>query len=175
MRQQCFPGSWASGLVLAGLLFAGCAYEAAVQRLSLPEQSQFYTYSKQMTPSQQKAYLSRSTPQEREAYLREIGLAQRFQSLDPADREAVLSGLPRQGMSAEALRFLWGDPYTTSGDARRYAHWHYLGSSAELGLKGNRYSSDNNQVDVYLVANRVVGWVDEVPSGRDGGSDRERN
>ena len=28
-------------------------------------------------------------------------------------------------MSAEALMFLWGEPYYTAGDANRYAHWFY--------------------------------------------------
>jgi hypothetical protein len=45
---------------------------------------------------------------ERTAYLREIGLAQRFQALDPLDCRAVLSDMLRGGMSAEALVFLWG-------------------------------------------------------------------
>ena len=49
--------------------------------------------------------------------------------LDPLDREAVKSGWPRVGMSADALRFVWGDPAYTQGDARRSAHWHYVGSS----------------------------------------------
>ena len=67
-------------------------------------------------------------------------------------------------MSAEALRFLWGNPYYTAGEASRYAHWFYLGSSFALAEYGNQYSNFSNRVDVYLVDGHVVGWVDYVPS-----------
>jgi hypothetical protein len=69
-------------------------------------------------------------------------------------------------MSAEALLFLWGSPYYTAGDARRYAHWYYLGSSFDLAAYGNQYSNFGNRVDVYLVDGYVVGWVDYAPSDR---------
>src|SRR6267142_2283061 len=85
-------------------------------------------------------------------------------SLDELDREAVLGGVPRVGISAEALLFLWGSPYYTAGDAQRYAHWYYLGSSLVLGESGNRYRQSSNRVDVYLVDGHVVGWVDYSPS-----------
>jgi hypothetical protein len=152
-------------VVLMGSIMAlsGCTY-AAVQRLSLDEQAEFHIYQKVMTPSQERAYLAKATAAERTAYLREIGLAQRFQALDPSDREAVRSGIPRVGMSAEALLFLWGEPYYTSGDARRYAHWYYLGSSLGLAGYGNQYYNYGNRVDVYLVAGQVTGWVDYIPS-----------
>ena len=84
---------------------------------------------------------------------------------------------PLRGGNGGALRVttafdnpprVWGDPYYTEGDARRYAHWHYLGSSFGLGESGNRYRQASNLVDVYLVAGRVVGWVDYTPSGGDG-------
>jgi hypothetical protein len=152
-------------VVLMGSIMAlsGCTY-AAVQRLSLDEQAEFHIYQKVMTPSQERAYLAKATAAERTAYLREIGLAQRFQALDPSDREAVRSGIPRVGMSAEALLFLWGEPYYTSGDARRYAHWYYLGSSLGLAGYGNQYYNYGNRVDVYLVAGQVTGWVDYLPS-----------
>jgi hypothetical protein len=74
-------------------------------------------------------YLAKASAVERTAYLREIGLVQRFEALDPQDRAAVQAGWPRVGMSAEALRFVWGEPYHTKGDPRRSAHWYYLGSS----------------------------------------------
>jgi hypothetical protein len=67
-------------------------------------------------------------------------------------------------MSAEALLFLWGEPYYTAGDARRYAHWYYLGSSFDLAAYGNQYTGSGTRVDVYLVAGKVVGWVDYAPS-----------
>jgi hypothetical protein len=63
-------------------------------------------------------------------------------------------------MSAEALLFLWGEPYYTAGDARRYAHWYYLGSSFALADHGNQYNNSGNRVDVYLVDGQIVGWVD---------------
>ena len=75
-----------------------------------------------MTAAQVRTYLAKATAAERTAYLSEIDLAQRFQGLDPLDREAVLSGIPRVGMSAEALLFLWGDLYYTAGEAQRCAH-----------------------------------------------------
>ena len=154
-----------AGVVMGTLLvLIGCTYDAAVQRLSLAEQSEFYTYRKIMTTAQEHTYLAKATAAERTAYLSEIGLAQRFQALDPLDRDAVKSGWPRVGMSADALRFVWGDPYATDGDARRYAHWHYLGSSFGLGESGNRYRQSSNRVDVYLVDGHVVGWVDYSPS-----------
>jgi hypothetical protein len=155
------------GLILLLVVWAvgaGCTYDTAVSRLSPPEQAQFFLYRKAMTWAQERAYLAKQTPAERTAYLYEIGLAQRFQALDPSDQEAVRSGWPRRGMSAEALLFLWGEPYYTAGDARRSAHWYYLGSSMELAAHGNQYNNFGNRVDVYLVDGRVVGWVDYSPS-----------
>ena len=106
----------------------------------------------------------RATPAEREAFLQKIGVIRRFQALDPADRAAVLHGIPQVGMSAEALLFLWGDPYSTAGDARRYAHWYYLGSSFSMAASGNQYRDFGNRVDVYLVKGHVTGWVDYTPA-----------
>ena len=156
-----YPSSWRWAIVLCGALvvLTGCTY-AAVQRLPLDEQAAFHTYRKVMTGAQERTYLAQATPAEREAYLQKIGVIQRFQALDPADRAAVLHGIPRRGMSAEALLFLWGDPYSTAGDARRYAHWYYLGSSFSMAASGNQYRDFGNRVDVYLVKGQVVGWVD---------------
>ena len=146
------------------VVLTGCTYDAAIQRLSLAEQSEFYTYRRVMTPAQERTYLAKATAAERTAYLSEVGLAQRFQALDPQDRATVLSGFPRQGMSAEALLFVWGEPYYTDGDARRSAHWHYLGSSFGRGPSMYPLGGFGNRVDVYLVAGKVVGWVDVAPS-----------
>ena len=156
---------WLHGVVLlcSIVILSGCTY-AAMQKLSLDEQAEFHTYRKVMTASQERSYLAKATATERTDYLREIGLAQRFQALDPVDREAVLQGVPRVGMSAEALLFLWGIPYYKSGDARRDAHWYYLGSSFALASSGNQYTWSGTRVDVYLVAGKVVGWVDYAPS-----------
>ena len=154
---------WVVVLMGSIMTLSGCTY-ATMQKLSLDEQAEFYVYRKIMTTSQEHAYLAKATAAERTAYLSEIGLAQRFQALDPLDREAVMSAAPRVGMSAEALLFLWGEPYYTSGDASRYAHWYYLGSSLGLANYGNQYYYSGNRVDVYLVAGQVTGWVDYIPS-----------
>ena len=166
---------WAGVLLGALVVLTGCTYDAAVRQLSAAEQSEFYTYRKIMTTAQEHAYLAKATAAERTAYLSEIGLAQRFQALDPLDRDAVQGGWPRVGMSAEALRFVWGDPYYTDGDARRSAHWHYLGSSFGRGHSSYPSGGFGNRVDVYLVAGKVVGWVDVAPSTEeDQGDDRRR-
>jgi hypothetical protein len=166
---------WVIGLMGMMVVLTGCTYDAAIQRLSLAEQSEFYTYRKVMTTAQEHIYLAKATAAERTAYLSEIGLAQRFQALDPQDRDAVLSGWPRKGMSAEALRFVWGDPYYTEGSASRSAHWHYLGSSFGRSVAGSPSLGFGNRVDVYLVAGKVVGWVDVAPSiSEDTGSDIRR-
>ena len=154
---------WAGVLLGIGIALAGCTY-AAIQRLAPDERAEFHLYRKVMTAAQEQTYLSKATAAERTAYLHEIGLTQRLQALDPQDRDAVLGGVPRVGMSAEALLFLWGSPYYTAGNAQRYAHWYYLGSSFALADSGNQYTEFSNRVDVYLVDGRVVGWVDYVPT-----------
>ena len=156
---------WHWAILLLGLLvvLTGCTY-AAMQRLTPAEQAEFHLYRKIMTGAQERAYLAQATAAERTAYLNQLGLIQRFQALAPADRGAVLSGVPQVGMSAEALLFLWGEPYSTAGDARRYAHWYYLGSSFTMAGYGNQYDNVGNRVDVYLVDGHVAGWVDYIPS-----------
>ena len=159
------PFSHCLRLVLGvSLLLAGCTYDAAVRQLSRPERAEFFTYRKLMTSSQVRTYLAQASMTERTAYLSEIGLAQRFQALEPGDRETIRAGFPKPGMSAEALRFLWGEPYDTAGEAERYAHWFYLGSSMALAEAGNDYQTPGNRVDVYIVEGKVVGWVDYTPS-----------
>jgi len=164
-------GGW-SALVLSMLLgLTACTYEAALQHLSPAEQAEFALYHHRMTGIQQQTDLGKASAAERTAYLREMGLVQRFQALDPRDREAVQQGWPQVGMSAEALLFVWGEPYYTAGDARQSAHWHYLGSSFGRRPSGNPRWGFGNRVDVYLVAGKVVGWVDAAPStSADGGS-----
>jgi hypothetical protein len=156
------------------VVLTGCTYDAAIQRLSPAEQSEFYTYRRIMTTTQEHAYLAKATAAERTAYLSEIGLAQRFQALDPLDRDAVEGGWPRVGMSADALLFVWGEPYYMDGDARRYAHWYYLGSSFGRGNSNYLYRGFGNRVDVYLVAGKVVAWVDVAPSIQDATGDSIR-
>jgi hypothetical protein len=165
---------WAGALLSVMVVLTGCTYDAAVRQLSLAEQSEFYTYRNIMTTAQEHAYLAQATAAERTAYLSKIGLAQRFQALEPLDRETVKGGWPRVGMSAEALLFVWGEPYYTAGDARRYAHWHYLGSSFGRGHASYPSGGFGNRVDVYLVAGKVIGWVDVAPSTEDNKGDDTR-
>jgi hypothetical protein len=164
MRYARQLGSWAGVLLGTMVVLTGCAYDATVRQLSLAEQAEWHLYKKVMTSAQARAYLAKARAAERTAFLREVGLVQRFEALDPLDRAAVQSGFPRVGMRAEALRFVWGEPDYTEGDVRRSAHWHYRGSSLALGASGNQYSTGGSRVDVYLVAGRIVGWLDYAPS-----------
>jgi hypothetical protein len=166
---------WLGVLLGSIVMLTGCIsnYDAAVAQLSVPEQREYRTYRLVMSAAQTRTYFAKPSAAERTAYLQEIGLLQRFQSLDPLDRDTVQSGFPRVGMDADALRFVWGEPEYTQGDARRSAHWYYLGSSLELGVNGNRYgNSGGNRVDVYLVDGKVVSWVDGPMTDDDKGSDR---
>src|SRR6266704_1698731 len=164
---------WTS--VLTGIMIAltGCTYnyDAAVLQLSPAEQAEFSTYRQVMTAAQTRTYLAKASAAERTAYLSEIGLAQRFQRLDPLDREAVQSGAPRVGMSAEALRFVWGEPADTAGDARYYARWHYFGSSLGRSTHYHPWET-SNRVEVYLAKGKVLGWVDFINEYAGGESDR---
>jgi hypothetical protein len=171
MRTHRKFGPWAAVLLVALVGLTACTYDAAVRQLSPPEQAEFSLYHYRLTGSQAHTYLAKASAAERAASLRELGVVQRFQALDPLDQEAVRSGWPRVGMSAEALLFVWGEPYYTTGDARQSAHWHYLGSSFGRRPSGNRPWGFGNRVDVYLVAGKVVGWVDAAPStSANGGS-----
>ena len=163
--QQVYQGM---GLLLCTtLVLMSCTYDTAVNRLSPAEQDELRLYRHVMTSAQVRTYLVQATATARTAYLNETGLLQRFEALDPLDRDAVRSGLPRRGMRAEALQFVWGEPYYTSGRAHNYAHWYYLGSSLGLAAWGNQYSGFGNRVDVYLVDDQVVGWVDFAPVRED--------
>ena len=148
--------------VLVGL--TSCTYETAIRRLSPAERAQVATYRKLMTSPQVRTYLRQATAAERTAYLAEIGLSQRFEALEALDREAVLNGWPRPGMRADALRFLWGEPYYTRGHTNHYEYWYYLGSSLGLADYGNNYRQFGTRVEVYLVDGRVVWWRDRVAS-----------
>jgi hypothetical protein len=164
MRWHRLLVRWTGVLLGSIVVLAGCTYDAALQRLSPAEQAEFSIYRHVMTTGQVRTYVAQPTTAARTSYLQELGLVQRFEALDPFDQAAIRSGAPRAGMSADALRFLWGEPYATAGDARRYAHWHYLGSSFTRNPSGYRPWDFGNRVDVYLVAGKVVGWVDVPPS-----------
>jgi len=165
----CFLG-------LAGLLLAsaGCSYQAALQRLSPDERSEFWAYHQLMTAPQVRTYLAQETPAARAAYLHQIGLAQRFQNLEPLDREAILAGYIRKGMSAEALHFLWGYPYKSKGHVGHYEYWYYLGSMFDLASRGNAYTQAGTVVIVYLVDQRVDWWLETIPTHIDPGESGDK-
>jgi len=153
-----------AGVMVAMVVLSGCTYEAAVQQLPPPERTAFRTYRRVMTGGQVRNYLAKQTPAERSAYLAAIGVTQRFQALEPQDREAVLANQPpAKGMSADALRFLWGQPAYTKGHIGHYEYWYYLGPFMELARYGNMYSKAGVQVEVYVVAGRVDSWLEFAP------------
>ena len=164
------------GIVSAIVMITGCAYEAAVQQLPPAERTALRVYSKIMSSGQVRTYLAKATAAERAAYLNEIGIAQRFQALDPQDREAVLAGYIREGMSAAALRFLWGEPYYTTGYPGHYEYWFYQGSSFALADYGSSASiSGGTKVQVSLIDGRVEWWLEYVePHDEPGPNERER-
>jgi hypothetical protein len=155
------------------IVLAGCAYQAAVQRLPPEERTAFRAYSHIMTSAQARTYLAQGTPAARATYLQQIGIAQRFQNLPPIDQDSVLDGYIRKGMSAEALRFLWGEPYYTRGYTGHYEYWHYLGSAMALADRGNSYTQAGTVVIVYLVDDKVDWWLETTPTGIDKGGDHD--
>lgn len=152
------------GLGMFGILvmLSGCVYYQA-KNLPPDAQAEFRIYRKVMNAPQMRAYLSQETAAARAAYLEEIGLAQRFAALDEQDREAVQAGHIRKGMSAEALRFLWGRPTRTSGRTGHYEHWYYYGPVPTLAARGSQPQDAGTLVDVYLVDGRVQWWLETVP------------
>lgn len=160
-----------ASMVSVIVIIAGCTYQAAIRNLSPTEQQEFRAYSKVMTARQMRTYLARETAAARAAYLDEIGTTQRFHALAAQDRESVLAGYIRKGMSAEALHFLWGEPYYTAGLPGQYEHWFYLGSSMALAETGNQYNNLGSQVQVLLVDGQVDDWMDFVPSTQDDAGD----
>jgi hypothetical protein len=159
---------WLLGAIMT---LISCTYEAQIRRLAPAEQDEFRAYRKIMTASQARTYLAKTTTEERTAYARELGLVQRFQALTAQDREAVLAGYPIKGMSTEAMRFLWGEPYARKGYTNHYEHWYYLGSSLSLTSSGNQHYNFGNRVDTYFEEGRLVWWVDFIPSTNDASSD----
>ena len=155
------------GVMVALTLLTGCAYERAVNNLRPDERNAFQAYRKVMRGSQERAYLSKPDEAARSAYLREIGIQQRFEGLDAQDRESVLNGFIRQGMSVDALRFLWGEPEYTSGATGEWEYWIYRGFASDLFAHGNRYNEGSSRVRVFLVDNQVKWWTQEVPESDD--------
>ncbi len=161
-HQPCWP--WMGVVLGLIMMLTGCASHARGQQLSPAEQAEFAIYRKVMTPAQTRTYLAQATAAERTAYLQESGLAQRFQALEPRDREAVQHGFLREGMSAEALRFVWGEPASMQGDAQHAAQWHYVGALYTLTAYSNQYYDTSYGVDVYLADGKVVTWSEIFPN-----------
>lgn len=160
------------GILSILAILSGCAYHAAVSRLGPDEQAEFRAHSKIMNTRQSYAYLAKTTADERRAYLQQIGTAQRFTALDAVDQESVLAGYIRKGMSADAMRFLWGEPVHTAGYTGHYEYWYYRGSSSDLLDSGNNYSDAGTGVEVYLV-DGLVDWWFEGPLDDDENSDAD--
>src|SRR5262249_26486516 len=78
---------WTTGLLGLLLVLTGCTatYDTAVRQLSPAEQTEFAIYQHIMTGTQTRTYLAKTTAAERTAYLSAIGVAQRWQRLDPLD------------------------------------------------------------------------------------------
>jgi hypothetical protein len=158
-------------LLGASIALTSCTYKAAVQRLTPAEQAEFRAYEKIMTAPQARTYLAKTTVAERTAYAHELCLAQRFQALTGLDCEAVLAGHPRKGMRTEAMRFLGGAPYEQQGRSNHYEHWYYLGSPLSLATYGNQHHSFGARVDAYFEEQRLVWWIDCIPSFNDASGD----
>ena len=148
------------------LLSSGCATYKAVQRLSPDEQTEFRVYRHLMNGGQTRTYLAKATAAERTAYLNEIGVAQKVAALDPKDRKAIRAGHIRKGMSAEALRVLWGEPHDEQGYAGHHETWFYKGSVPDLNHHGKSYSDVGTRVEVFLLDGKVSWWHENVyPNG----------
>lgn len=157
------------GVMIAFAVLTGCAYDQAVNNLSPDEQNAFRAYRKVIKSSQARTYLAKPSATERSAYLREIGAQQRFDAPNPQDRESVLNGYIRKGMSAEALRFLWGSPIDTEGTFGKAEYWIYRGQYNDLLVRGNQFI-DATRVRVLLVDGRVKWWFqDEFEIHEDAG------
>lgn len=145
-------------------LFAGCAAQHAYTQLPAAEQERYRAYSRVMTSRQLRTYLDLPTPAARDAYARQVGAAQALESLSAADRAAVLGGYPFEGMSAEALRLLWGDPVSRRGPAFD-ERWFYFGDAFSLAEPGFHSRAQAGTVmEVALEDGKVQWWQERVPA-----------
>jgi hypothetical protein len=156
------------------VVLTGCTYQAAIQQLPPAERATFRVYSKVMTSAQARTYVTKESATARAAYLEKIGITQRFQALNPQDRETILAGFPMKGMSAEALRLLWGRPSYTDTYPGHYEQWYYLGSIFSLAEYGNSLTELGTIVVVDLVNGQVDGWLETTDSDIENGGDEDR-
>ncbi|HEY7494908.1 MAG TPA: hypothetical protein VIH59_27880 [Candidatus Tectomicrobia bacterium] len=116
-----------------------------------------------MTPGQRRAYLALPTAVERAAYARQVGAAQRLESLSEEERTAVLGGYPFVGMSRQALLLLWGDPPRRQGPVQ-YERWYYYGDYFSLAEPGYHSQRQAIVMEVALEAGKVAWWEERRPS-----------
>lgn len=152
---------WLSSLIL--VVITGCVSLYAGVHLSEAERGRYRAYSHLMTNRQLRTYLKLPTASERAAYARQVGAAQKLEALPAAERAAVLKGHPFKGMSAEALRLLWGDPNWERGP-KQDEHWFYYGDYFSLAEPGSYLSFRGTIMEVALMDGKVMWWQERVPS-----------
>jgi len=145
-------------LVLALSMLAGCAMHQAYNQLPPEEQARFRAYSRLMSSRQSRTYLHLASAAERAAFAQQLGVSDELDSLSEADRTAVLlQGQPFQGMSAQALRLLWGMPCWQWGP-EAFQRWFYYGNVFTLAQLGWHCRGDNTITEVGLENNQVRWW-----------------
>jgi hypothetical protein len=144
-------------LTLALLVLAGCTTQHAYNQLPPDEQARFRAYSRLMTSSQSRTYLQLPTAAERAAFAQEVGVSHELDSLSEADRTAILQGQPFRGMSAQALRLLWGMPCWQHGPAA-FQRWFYYGDTFVLARVGWHCRRDATITEVSLEDGQVRWW-----------------
>lgn len=154
---------WLLSLTL--VVITGCLSPYAGVHLSEVEKGQYRAYTHLMTNRQLRTYLKLPTAPERAAYARQVGAAQKLEALPKAERTAVLNGQPFKGMSAEALRMLWGAPDWEQGP-KQYEQWFYYGDYFSLAKPGSYFSPRDTIMEVALREGKVKWWRERVPSSR---------
>jgi hypothetical protein len=152
---------WLLSLTL--VVITACVSPYAGVHLLDAERGQYRAYTHLMTNRQLRTYLKLPTASERSAYARQVGAAQKLDALPTAERTAVLNGQPFKGMSAEALRMLWGDPGWEKGP-KQDEHWFYYGDYFSLAEPGSYFSPKNTIMEVALMDGKVTWWQERLPS-----------
>jgi hypothetical protein len=147
------------------LVLTSCASLAPPAQLSEEEQGLYRVYSRIMTSKQLRTYRELSIATERAAYAQQVGAAQRLAVLSQQDRMAVLRGYPFEGMSREALRLLWGEPYMREGPAQ-YERWYYYGDAFSLASIGSSTLRGDTVMEAALENGYLVWWQERIPSER---------
>ena len=154
--------NWIDALVGTVAVLTRLPARKTIRRLAPSVQAELATYGHAMTPTQQCAYLAKVTATERTAYLRELGLIQRFAALSPLDRAAVRRRCPYPEMRADALLFLWGEPYYTVRQTGQDEIWYYRGVSRREDSVDTPARKPGIEVEVYLVEGQVITWREVV-------------